>query len=676
MNIKLEKSETESQPTNYYLICDNSYSMVASIKTLKKTLQSMKTLIGSKDTITLAWFSDDYDWVVKGAAINTNTFDDLVDKNIYARGCTCFSEVLESLVKVIEDVSLSSGNKNNSLLFLTDGWANSGGSHSDIIKICDKLKPVVQESRIIGYSGYYNRELLLDMAKTVKGQFTHISDHYELEKDCNSFMKNKKQVKNVKLEQQYDYLWQVSANDVAIYQQNDDLSVDVLNTKDESQLFGLLDFEVDNLIRDAMANPDKLLTDSKFVYSLATVLSKANKANLGVQLLRLAGDTKSSKMLQRAFTVDQKGRAENELINKALTYVAIDKQAPKNTRLLKDFLKQVEENIHTNISINLDASKYNSTSKNKKDVTAVKFKRSSNLAKIVEIKGNENRPNINFLTVQKGHITAINDEVLRNQVDAFNQFAQKKIELPFECETFRNYTLVSNGDFNFESLVIEELVNKFSVVIEPKEDIELFDPETKSIHIKDFVNLNKNLIHTKAHVSTLNWYIKNNSVTKHRDDLRLQWGPEGAKLLEELGLDYKLRWSADKEKETPKDENSDYLPILEIDTYISKCSKISAKDSFAKWEKKGKANAVDEVMWKLFEKYEQMKSTLPKELFVKALQTELEGLTQTVKVLSQEVANQKFFVISTNSWFEGVDKSDSFEYDGLVVNTKIVKEYI
>ena len=115
MNIKLEKSETESQPTNYYLVCDNSYSMYGSIKTLKKTLQSMKTLIGAKDTITLAWFSDNYDWVVKGAAINTNTFDDLVDKNIYARGCTCFSEVLESLVKVIEDVSLSSGNTNNSL---------------------------------------------------------------------------------------------------------------------------------------------------------------------------------------------------------------------------------------------------------------------------------------------------------------------------------------------------------------------------------------------------------------------------------------------------------------------------------------------------------------------------------------------------------------------------------
>jgi hypothetical protein len=338
-------------------------------------------------------------------------------------------------------------------------------------------------------------------------------------------------------------------------------------------------------------------------------------------------------------------------------------------------LKEIEDGIQHGISINTSASSYNSTTKKKKDVQVVKFEKSGNLAKIVEIKGNENRPNINFLTVRKGHITEILDESLRNQVDAFNQFATKKIELPFECESFKNYTLVSNGDFNFDSLVLDLNEGKYVAVVEPKEDIELFDTETKEIHIQDFVNLNKNLIQTKAHVSVLNWYIKNNSDIKHRDDLRLQWGEQGSQLLEEMGLDYKLRYSPAKEKEE-RDENADWIPYLCIDTYVKGASKISAKDSFAKWEKKKTPNAVEVQMFQLFEKYEQMKKTLNKELFVKALQTELEGLTQTVKVLSQEVANQKFFIISNNSWFTGVDKSDSFEYDGLVVNTKIEKEYV
>jgi hypothetical protein len=30
----------------------------------------------------------------------------------------------------------------------------------------------------------------------------------------------------------------------------------------------------------------------------------------------------------------------------------------------------------------------------------------------------------------------------------------------------------------------------------------------------------------------------------------------------------------------------------------------------------------------------------------------------------------------TNSWFSDVDKADEFEYDGLVINTKEVKEFL
>lgn len=677
MKIILEKSETaENKSTNYYVVTDISYSMVRDINVLKKTLQAMKTLIGPKDTITLAWFSDDYDWVVKGATLNANTFDKLVDKNIYARGCTCFSEVLLSLSKVVDDVSTSTGNTNSSVLFLSDGWPNSGGGHQEIVKICKDLKPVVQETRIIGYSNYYNRELLIEMAKSMNGQFSHISSHVELEKDCTEFMKNKKEVKVIKLDQQYDYLWQVTDNEVNIYTQNSDLSIEVLNTKNESQLFGMSDQEIDQMLKAYGIDSALQLDDSKFVYSLATVLSKANKANLGVQLLRAAGDTKSAKMLQRAFTVSQKGRAENELIFKAISLNEVDRQPAKDTKLLKDFLKEIEDGIPHGISINTSASSYNSTTKKKKDVGVVKFEKSGNLAKIVEIKGNENRPNINFLTVRKGHITEILDESLRNRVDAFNQFAPVKISFPLECESFKNYTLVSNGDFNFDSLVLDLQDGKFAAVVEPKEDIELFDPQTKEISIQDFVNLNKNLIQTKAHVSILNWYIKNNSDVKHRDDLREKWGKEGAMLLEEMGLDYKLRYSPAKEKEE-RAENADWIPMIAIDTYIKGASKISAKDSFAKWEKKKAPNTVEIQMFQLFEKYEKMKKTLPtNDLFVKSLQTELEGLTQTVKILSQEVANQKFFIISNNSWFTGVDKSDSFEYDGLVVNTKIEKEYV
>jgi hypothetical protein len=47
-----------------------------------------------------------------------------------------------------------------------------------------------------------------------------------------------------------------------------------------------------------------------------------------------------------------------------------------------------------------------------------------------------------------------------------------------------------------------------------------------------------------------------------------------------------------------------------------------------------------------------------------------------VDMLSQKISAMKFYLMITNSWFEGVDKSDEFEYDGMVVKVKEVNEYL
>lgn len=679
MKITLPKSDTAtSQPTNYYFIVDCSYSMYNSIRQLKDTLTSIKDYLNPQDTCSIAWFSGrgSYDWIIKGANITNANLDQLIQKQIYARGMTNFNEVLSSLVETADNVSILSGNKHNVLVFMTDGHSNDGGTDASIIQVCSNIaaKQTFQEVRIVGYSSYYNRELLVDMAKTLNGQFSHMSNHVDLDKNYKEIVKNKKSIKNTPLDQKYDLLWQV-ANDVSVYNQKDDNSVDVLDTQDESILYGI--------------NWDELGTftgtnDAKFIYSLALVLSKQNKPNLGVQILYRAGDTKAAKMLQKAFTVAQKGRAENELLIKVLTQKEVDVSINGNSVLLKNWIKDLEiEMAEGPVYIDTSASKYKATTKKKNDILAVDFKKNDNLAKIVKISGNENRPNVNFLTVRKGQIHGINDIDLRNQVDAFNVTTTgNKIEFPIEVEQYKNYTFVSNGDFNFETLCLRTIdpedIADTVMHVKPDRDIDLFDTETKSIKIQDFVNLNKNLIAEKAHVSVLNWYIKNNSEQKHFQDLRVdKYGAEGAKLLDEMGVDYMMRYSPSKEKETEKkDDNSDYIPMVSIQTYLEGGSKVSANDSFKKYERKGKANVIDNIMWPLFDKYEKMKGTLSKELFVKALQKTLEGLGETVKILSQELASQKFYVISNNAWFEGVEKSDSFEFDGLVINTKIEKEYV
>ncbi len=685
MKIKIEKSETAgNKPTNRFVIADLSYSMYGSIRHLKDTLLATKDIIGPEDTISIGWFSSrgEYGWLVKGMKITDQNFTKLINEKFYARNATCYNEILGSLVETVEDVVLATGNNNNSLMFLSDGNPNDGHSFDSLMRVCKNIgtKSLFNDTRIIGFDRYYNRELLISMAEAVGGQFSHISDHFQFDTDYKTVVTNKVETKVVDLSKKYDLIWQVTDNDVLIYKQNDRNQVVVQATKENSELLGV----------DLVELNDVVLDDPRFVYSLAAVLAKANKSNLGVNVLRRAGDYHSAYMLQKAFTVDQKGRAENQLIAYALTLVEVNKTEPKGGILLKDWIKELEDLIAKGeVAINTQYSEYRRITGGKEAEPKVKFEYTDGSAKIVDIKGNEDRPNITLLTNRKGQITEILDPELKEKVDLFNDHAAfnesllqdvshslntKQITLPFQTERYKNYTLVSDGDFNFDSLVLN--VPRGTVIMDPRKEIELFDPETKTVDIKEFVNLNKTLIKTKAHVSVLNWYIKNNAETKQREDLRLKWGPEGAALLEEMGLDYQLRYTPPRAKEEPKNENSDYVEHLEIDCFIKGCSKISAKDSYEK-KAKGKApNELDTVMWPLFEKYDQMLTTLKKDLFVKAIQTELEGLTKTVKVLSQEVASQKFYLFITNSWFEGQEKADTLEVDSLMIKTKYTKEYL
>ena len=84
----------------------------------------------------------------------------------------------------------------------------------------------------------------------------------------------------------------------------------------------------------------------------------------------------------------------------------------------------------------------------------------------------------------------------------------------------------------------------------------------------------------------------------------------------------------------------------------------------------------DDVLWPIFDKLETQKASLPKEVFVETLQTAKKGVDNIVGVLSRELSSQKFFVVTTNSWFEGVDKADEFEFNDMVIKVTEEKEYL
>ena len=255
----------------------------------------------------------------------------------------------------------------------------------------------------------------------------------------------------------------------------------------------------------------------------------------------------------------------------------------------------------------------------------------------------------------------------------------KKITFPIAADTFRNYTLVANGDFNFKSIAFEG--DNFSGTITPETDLEIFDDTVTDITAKKFIGLYKTLIHEKAHASVLRFFIKKYSDQKHLEDKRVNlYGKDAVPLLEELGLDYEMRYAPKKEY-AKRAEDADYIPFLELTGYLDGASTISASKSYEKYEKRTgpkppKQNVADGILFPYFEKYEAIKGKISNEMFVKSLQTALDGIENVCDLLSQELATIKFFIITTNSWFSDVEKSDEFVQDGMVIQVKTAKEYV
>lgn len=669
MKITIPKNiEAKNKPTNYFFVTDLSGSMWGSIQDLKQTIKAAKELLKPNDTFSLAYFSSsgDFDWICKGSTVNSD-LKTLIEKKIYARGLTCFTEVLQSLEGVVKDVEMISGNTENVLFFLTDGYPNHNSPEKEVLRISSELKKKFVHKQIVGYSNYYNRNLLLDMAEKMAGSFAHVNDYSDMKKSCNDFVSSKKSVKIIDLPKIYDLVWQVSNTDIVVLD-GGNKKVEVLESDVDAELFAIDYSELDSLSKET-------LQDAKFCYSLAFVLSQKNKANLGVSLLRKAGALAKAKMLQKSFTVSQKGKAENDLKAVCLVGGNVKIEPVNPTVTLDSFLDTIKQKIGK-VYIDLDACSYRSISRKGNDVSKAEFKTTDRQAKIVSITGNEDRANISFLTVRNGQVTQILDEDLKNRVEQHNQTCEpsQKIVFPINTQTYRNYTFVANGDFNFEKLVLQSDGDVYN--INPEKDIEIFDENQKDIKISEFVKLYKSLIEEKAHASVLRYYIKQNSTQKHSEDKRVDlYGVDGSKLLEEMGFDYQMRYSP-KKQYRPVESDADYIPFLEITGQLKGAATISASKSYEKFVKKGKANVGDVIVFPLFEKYDKKLQDLGKSVFVEFCQKTLEGVEDTVDLLSQKISSNKFYLMATNSWFSGVEKSDEFEYDGLVVKTKETKEFL
>lgn len=672
MKLIIPSTVSSQSPKNYFILLDNSGSMSGSISELKETVLAIKESITERDTVSIGYFSSfgDYNWICKGASLYNADITKAIEANIKARGLTNFNQILSDVEKTVNDVVLLTGNDECVFNFASDGYPNDRSPEKETYDICEKISSLFISKTVIGYGSYYNREVLLKMAESLKGSFVHVSDCRELKRANETIFKSGQQLKQVSIDQKYDLVWQVVGTDVKLLEQKSDNSVVILEQEETDNILFAVNFsELDSVELDMPA----------FVYSLAYILSIINKPNLGVVALKRAGDGNVASILQKAFTTANKGKAEN-VVKSKITDKEIIRSHSRNKKKLSEFLNQIESN---NYYIDLTNSKFPKTSHASIDIANVKFVKANEPAKIVGITTNENRPNISFNTVQHGEIVEILNDDLNDRIKEYNLKCvdgKNKIELPIKTTSFKNYSFVANGDFNCKKLsLIGKIGNEYAQVQSfiPEEEIEIFENKDEPLLASEFVDSYKTLIKTKAESSIINYILKSlgGLDSTHDRDLRKDlYGADAVALLGEMGLDSEMRYSSKKIRDTEK-ENIDYIPFLSITAQIKGAASINAKDIKQKLNE-GKSNEGTKICAPIFEKYENLKKTVEIEKYVELLRDSLKANKKQVYAILEKLIETKFRMATTNAWFEDVEKTDKFELNGVVVNVKEEKEYL
>jgi uncharacterized protein with von Willebrand factor type A (vWA) domain len=179
VNTKPEKIDPKKVAEQFHHIhvIDTSGSMSSNMKDLIETLKWVVSKMPNEDYVSLIQFSGNgcHKVLIKGAKKDEKSLISIID-SLFSGGCTCFSEPMQTVETIINDLSKICNNF--SVTLFTDGcpvvpWADEiDRTLSAVEKYSNKVVAV----NTIGYGNYYDQDFLKRIsAKSPLGIFTHSS---------------------------------------------------------------------------------------------------------------------------------------------------------------------------------------------------------------------------------------------------------------------------------------------------------------------------------------------------------------------------------------------------------------------------------------------------------------------------------------------------------------------
>lgn len=315
-------SNQQVTANNHIWICDRSGSMSWTIKDLIEDMIGKLNTLEDGDTLSVGWFSGEgqFDFILKGSQVSSAQSKEriatVLRKYASTVGCTCFSEILGSTNKLVDDLTVF-GNL-FSLVFFTDGCpvvSNYQAEITAINKSIDALKGKLTSVLLVGYGAYYNKELMANMAARFSGTLVHSANLGDYSKSLTEFLFDVRDTggrvsvslpKELQLQGCPNWCFSLNQKTVVSYNVDDNKLAFVMPRKGKSAYYAI----VLNPVKGAEELNLDDVSAQRAAYAAALLLVQRVKTDLALEILGALGDVNLIDMATNAFTNDEYGRVE------------------------------------------------------------------------------------------------------------------------------------------------------------------------------------------------------------------------------------------------------------------------------------------------------------------------------------------------------------------------------
>lgn len=706
-------------PSNHVFCVDVSYSMYSTLPKLRNMLKStLPTLVKDGDTVSVIYFSgsNQCGTVFVGEEIKSvsdlTSVNTAIDKYLTPIGCTSFIKPLETAMQVASD--LNNGNL-NSMIFLTDGYHNEGGSESKILETCEKLPLVFADINIIEYGYYCNRSLLEKMTEATNAFHAFTESYSDFEPAFGEIVSSTKSTK---------IAVEVGEATHAVYVEGDRVY-----TVPAQQGVALVPEHVSSVwtLGESAIEVVDSIDDIQLLYVVLHHALHTMNPDLAWKVLKKLGDVAIIKKYDNAFT-----KQDYSVVKDMISSAVVDENSrfvdgidynlvPNENAVTVGDVLETLINANAMVDIKSEHFSYNRTGRatvQKEDDTieklsdaianaetaeerkalamqmveheewTPKFENVETLVPMNKVVTNSSRPNISINTDMKGFVSI--PESIRS-----------KYGLPSQVDTkiYRNYTVVKDGIINMKSIPVIVPVASLADLVETGVKFETYQSEraiagevavivhvdsvplvnramAKGISGQQYMRNAVMLQEFKARQKVMKFYrdelLGGRSAT-NAANLAALYGADAAKFLSENGIrDYGFS------PKVTRAESTDFYNSKELNVKIKGLSSLPAVNAvIKKVDTNKKLNAADTLMWKAIEDYRNSTAGMDDTAKAEWLKIQSANAIVSVRAMEQAMSKVMYGIVVAKSWFADVDFEDAkmtVSYEGFPFDVTIELE--